>query len=158
MKPALKLNAIEQEHLQELYDAAGVSRDELPYTEEYTKLVQDFQDRTFKNADAEQVFSALLKYTRSSTNTAKDVGEAVIDAEQLKTLKAILKRHVKGKIVPHSSEFEAAHKEFLKTSGKELSPRDFWLSIVRAQGRSRRPPKRAVVKVERDDDSSEDGE
>ena len=32
MKVPLKLNSIDQEHLQELYDAAGVARDELPYT------------------------------------------------------------------------------------------------------------------------------
>ena len=29
----LKLSAIDQEHLQELYDASGVARDELPYTD-----------------------------------------------------------------------------------------------------------------------------
>src|SRR5258706_8529305 len=34
MKVPLKLNSIDQEHLQELYNAAGVARDELPYTEE----------------------------------------------------------------------------------------------------------------------------
>src|SRR4051794_18154178 len=48
MKPSLKLSAIEQEHLQDLYDAAGVARDELPYTEIFEKFVSDFQDRTFK--------------------------------------------------------------------------------------------------------------
>ena len=32
MKVPLKLNSIDQEHLQELYDSAGVARDELPYT------------------------------------------------------------------------------------------------------------------------------
>src|SRR5438270_5608242 len=68
MKPPLKLNAIDQEHLQELYNASGVARDELPYTPVFEQLVQGFQDRTFKNADAEQVFAALLKYTRSSSN------------------------------------------------------------------------------------------
>ena len=30
MNVPLKLNAIDQEHLQELYNAAGVARDELP--------------------------------------------------------------------------------------------------------------------------------
>src|SRR5206468_10352942 len=32
MKAPMKLNAIDQEHLQELYNAAGVPRDEPPYT------------------------------------------------------------------------------------------------------------------------------
>jgi hypothetical protein len=160
MRPPLKLNAIEQEHLQELYDAAGVARDELPYTEQFTQLVQDFQDRTFKNAEPEQVFGAILKYVRSSTNAAGDVGDAVLDPEQVKSLKLVLKRHVKGgKVLPYSSEFETALKEFMGMTKKELTGRDFWLSIVRTQGRSRRPPKRAAAKAVREDDGSEeDGE
>ena len=40
MKPPLKLNAIDQEHLQELYNASGVARDELPYTPVFEQLVQ----------------------------------------------------------------------------------------------------------------------
>ena len=70
MRLSLKLNAIEQEHLQELYDAAGVARDELPYTEKFDQFVQDFQNRTFKNAEPEQVYGALIKYVRSSTCSA----------------------------------------------------------------------------------------
>ena len=45
MRPPLKLNAIEQEHLQELYDAAGVARDELPYTEKFEELWQGVPGR-----------------------------------------------------------------------------------------------------------------
>src|SRR5688572_2129173 len=51
MRPPLKLSAIDQEHLQELYDASGVARDELPYTDSFEELSQGFQDRTFKNAE-----------------------------------------------------------------------------------------------------------
>ena len=35
MKAPLKLNAIDQEHLQELYNSAGVARDELPTSEAF---------------------------------------------------------------------------------------------------------------------------
>src|ERR671919_708467 len=70
MRVPLKLNAIEQEHLQELYDAAGVARDELPYSPKFDEVWQGFQDRTFKNAEREQVFGAILKYVRSSSNAA----------------------------------------------------------------------------------------
>lgn len=157
MRPALKLNAIEQEHLQELYDAAGVNRDELPYSEQFTKMVQDFQDRTFKNAEPEQVYGALLKYTRSSTCPSGPPADAVIDAEQVKQLKAVLRRHAKaGKVLPYSSEFEIAKKEFATVLGKDLSDRDFWLSICKTQGRSRKPPKRAPAKAARDDDDMGD--
>jgi hypothetical protein len=162
MRPALKLNAIEQEHLQELYDAAGVSRDELPYSDQFNKLVQDFHDRTFKHAEHEQVFAALLKYVRSSTVSATDIGNHTLDPEQVKTLKAVLKRHGKsGKLVPHSSEFEAAHKEFGQLTKTQLAPRDFWLSIIRTQGRSRRPPTRKTATKaagERDEESGDDDE
>src|SRR5881392_2171908 len=70
MRVPLKLSAIDQEHLQELYDAAGVARDELPYSEKFEEIWQGFQDRTFKNAEREQVFGAILKYVRSSSNAA----------------------------------------------------------------------------------------
>src|SRR5213592_2907544 len=56
MRVPVKLSSIEQEHLQELYDAAGVARDELPYTEKFDELWLGFQNRTFKDAEREQVF------------------------------------------------------------------------------------------------------
>src|SRR5690349_9768776 len=84
----LKLNAIDQEHLQELYNAAGVARDELPYTDTYETLWQGFQDRTFKNADREQVFAAIVKYVRSSGNAAGTVAAPAVSDDQLKQLKA----------------------------------------------------------------------
>jgi len=65
MKVPLKLNSIDQEHLQELYNAAGVARDELPYTAAMGRVCREFQDRTFKNASEAQVYGALLKYVRS---------------------------------------------------------------------------------------------
>src|SRR5687768_4868361 len=98
MKPSLKLSAIEQEHLQDLYDAAGVARDELPYTPVFEQFVRDFQDRTFKNADPEQVYGALLKYTRTGANSAKAEGnppsepDLPITDEQRKQLKQVLAR------------------------------------------------------------------
>jgi hypothetical protein len=70
MRPPLKLNSIDTEHLQELYNASGVARDELPYTDAFETLWSGFQDRTFKNAEREQVFGAILKYVRSSSNAA----------------------------------------------------------------------------------------
>ena len=157
MKPPLKLNAIDQEHLQELYDAAGVARDELPYSQAFTELVQGFQDRTFKNADAEQVFSALLKYTRSSTNSATEQPAVNLTDDQLKQLKVVLSRHtIGGKILPYSDEFNAARAEFTKLSGTEVGEQDFWRAILRSQGNKRRPPPRkkvaAAAKEEEDDE------
>ena len=156
MKPPLKLNSIDQEHLQELYDASGVARDELPYTPAFDTLVQGFQDRTFKNADAEQMFGALLKYTRSSKNAATEQPPSALDDDQLKQLKAILSRHlIGGKILPYSDEFNSARNEFNKAAGTEVSEQDFWRAILRLQGSKRRPPaprKKVAVKAEDDDD------
>src|SRR5438046_2344576 len=135
MRPPLKLNSIDQEHLQELYNASGIARDELPYTDAFETLWQGFQDRTFKNAEREQLFGALLKYTRSSSNSAGEVPVSKLNDDQLKQLKALLTRHTKaGKILPYSDEFESAQKEFHKVSGVELTPAEFWQSIMRAQG------------------------
>jgi hypothetical protein len=156
MKVPLKLNSIDQEHLQELYDAAGVARDELPYTATFDQLCQDFQDRSFKNADPEQVYGALLKYTRSSKNSATEMPPSALNDDQLKQLKAALSRHLTGgKILPYSDEIKAARAEFIKAAAMEVSDQDFWRAILRLQGSKRRPPaprKKVAAKVDDDDD------
>jgi len=160
MRVPLKLNSIEQEHLQELYDAAGVARDELPYSEQFDQIWSGFQDRTFKNAEREQVFGAILKYVRSSRNSASGkVLESKLNEDQLKQLKHILPRHAKGgKVLPYSEEFEAAMKEFAKLSNVELTEIEFWQAMQKSQGPKRQPPprKKAVVKEEAEVESDDE--
>ena len=153
----LKLNSIDQEHLQELYDAAGVARDELPYTESFDTLWQGFQDRTFKNATREQVFAAIIKYVRSSGNAAGELSAVVLSDEQVKQLKAILSRHLTGgKILPYSDAFEVARAEFNKAAGTDLNEQAFWHAILRAQGPKRQPPKRKKVAAAKPDDDDDE--
>ncbi|HTW94383.1 MAG TPA: hypothetical protein VMD30_06310 [Tepidisphaeraceae bacterium] len=148
MRPPLKLNSIDQEHLQELYDSSGVARDELPYSQAFDDLCQGFQDRTFKNAHPEQIFAAMIKYVRSSGNAAKEMPKVTLTDEQLKQIKILLPRHSRGgKILPYGDEFEAALKEFNKAAGLELTPGEFWRAIVKMAGPKRRPPTRTKVAV-----------
>ena len=159
MKVPLKLNSIDQEHLQELYDAAGVARDELPYSPAFDGLVQGFQDRTFKNADPEQVYGALLKYVRSSSNSATELPPGLLNDDQMKQMKAVLSRHlIAGKVLPYSDEFNAGRNEFNKAAGTELSEQDFWRPIMRLQGAKRRPPapRKKVAAGEPADDGDDD--
>jgi hypothetical protein len=159
MKPGLKLNSIDQEHLQELYNAAGVARDELPYTPAFEQMVQGFQDRTFKNADAEQLFAALLKYTRSSTNSATEQTAIQLTDEQARQLKITVSKHsVGGKVPPYSDEFNSARAEFNKISGLTLTEQEFWKAISKAGGNKRRPPppRKKAVAVAKDDDDDVD--
>jgi hypothetical protein len=161
MRPPIKLSAIDQEHLQELYDSIGVARDELPYTEAFDRLWLGFQDRTFKNAEREQLYVAICKHVRSSTVAAKGPGEggaAPLSDEELKQLKLLLPRHAKGgKLLPYSDEFEAARKEFGRAVNREIEGADFWKAVCRAQGAKRvPPPRRAKVAAGRDEDGGDD--
>jgi hypothetical protein len=157
MAVPLKLNSIDQEHLQELYNAAGVSRDELPYTPQFEELWQGFQDRTFKNADREQVFGAIIKYVRSSGNASGQITLPGITDEQIKQLKAILSRHlVGGKILPYGESFQTARAEFNKAAGTNLDEQTFWHAILKSQGPKRTPPKRAKVAVSKPDDDDDE--
>jgi hypothetical protein len=156
MRVNLKLNAIEQEHLQELYDAAGVARDQLPYSEQFTKLCQDFQDRAFKNADPEQVYGALIKYVRSSTCASAKTDALDLSTEQIKQLKTVIKKHARaGKVLPYSTEFDSALKEFNTVAATTLQPRDFWMAIAGATSRSRKPGARVAKPVPETDDDDE---
>ena len=156
MTVPLKLNAIDQEHLQELYDAAGVARDELPYTEQFEQLWQGFQDRTFKNADKEQLFAAIIKYVRSSSNASSKTPPAPIADDQIKQLKGVLSKHaVGGRILPYSDSFEAARNEFNKIAGTSLDDRSFWNAMIKAQGPKRQPPKRQPVAAAKPEEEEE---
>ena len=155
----LKLSAIDQEHLQELYDAAGIARDELPYTDAFETIWLGFQDRTFKNAGRDQLYAALLKYTRSSTNAAQPSEAIVLSDEQKKILKTIVQRHATGgKLLPYSDAFNSALKDFNTLGGATLSENDFWRAIAGGGGGKRRLPPKRTAKVAKEADVEEDGE
>lgn len=160
MRPPIKLSAIDQEHLQELYDSIGIARDELPYTEGFEKLHAEFQDRTFKNAEREQLFVAMCKHVRSSTNAAGKPSEDFggLTEDELKALKPIVSKHSKaGKLLPYSDEIESARKEFCKTCGKELDAGQFWRAMSKAAGSKRvMPPRRQKVAVAKDDEGDDE--
>ena len=130
----LKLGAIEQQHLQELYEAAGVPRDELPYTPELAQVCRDFQDRTFKNASEAQVYGAMLKYVRSGRRaSAKSTSPAAPRErlEQARLLKA--QRLGSNKLEPYTPAFDSARSTFARNGGAALTPHEFW-HVVRLAG------------------------
>jgi len=159
MKPPIKLSSIDQEHLQELYDAAKVARDQLPYTDQFDALWEGFQDRTFKNADREQVYAALLKYSRSGSVPAIESAAVTLTEDQLKFLKGTVSKHAKGgKILPYSDELENARRDFNKQNGTELTAAELWRAMMKLQASRRRPPvRKKAVKVEAEDEA-DDGE
>lgn len=143
MRQPIKLSAIDQEHLQELYDEIGVSRDDLPYTDAFEELWEGFQARTFKNAEREELYVAICKHVRSSTVSAKPGPDLGLTEEEMKQLKALLPRYSRGgKLLPYSDEFEVCRKEFAKLTGKDLQGGEFWRAVCRARGAKRVPPPR----------------
>jgi len=157
MRPPIKLSSIDQEHLQELYDTIGVARDELPYTDAYEKLWAGFQDRTFKNAEREQLYVAICKHVRSSTNVAKPPEAVNLTDDEIKVLKSLPPRHSEGgKLLPYSDEFEICRKEFNKAATKEIEGIEFWKAVCKAQGSKRvPPPRRKAVAAKADDGDDE---
>lgn len=159
MQLPLKLSEIDREHLQELYDASGVARDQLPYTPKFDEIWQGFQDRTFKNADREQIYGAMLKYVRTGSKAPAALPESKLTPEQLKQLKIVLSRHAKGgKILPYSEELTRAKDEFAKLSGVALEDAAFWTETLHALGAKRKPPVRAKAKVEKEAEDEGDDE
>lgn len=149
MSTHVKLGLIEQEHLQELYDAAGVARDELPYTPALARVCRDFQDRTFKNASEGQVYASLLKYVRSGRRpkVRRSAGDATSPQrlEQAKVLKAL--RQSMPRLEPYTREFDSARAAFAREGGADLSPNEFWsvVRLAREGPSARAAPARAAV-------------
>ena len=134
----VKLGVIEQEHLQELYDAAGVARDELPYTAAMGRVCREFQDRTFKNANEAQVYGALLKYVRSGRRAAAPGSKKdPVPADRLEQAKLLnVRRPWLSKLEPYTAAFNSARETFAREGGPELSSHEFW-HVVRLAGASR---------------------
>jgi hypothetical protein len=142
----LKLSAIEQQHLQELYDAAGVPRDALPYTPVLDQMCQDFQDRAFKNAGPAQVYGALVKYIKSSKCPKSSVPEQVDEEPLASQLKRVREHRVgKPKLSPYTPEFDSARREFTSATGIELSESDFYRGIRLAAERPAARPRRGAA-------------
>jgi hypothetical protein len=141
MAVPLKLSAIEQQHLQELYNAAGIPRDALPYTEALDQMCLDFQDRAFKNAGPAQVYGALVKYIKSSNCPKTAVVEGTVEEPLATNLKRV-RDHRAGKprVLPYTPEFDSARKEFISSTKIELTELEFYRGLRLA---SERTPARA---------------
>ncbi len=134
----LTLGAIDQQHLQEIYEAEAVPRDELPYSDALARLCQCFQDRTFKNANEAQVFGAIVKYVRSSRCKVQEEPEGDVVARRSEQA-AAWKAHRPGvKLQPYTVQFDNARAEFARRLGQDLSPHEFW-RVVRAATRKAAP-------------------
>ncbi len=142
----LKLSSIEVQHLQELYDAAGIPRDVLPYTAELDQLCLDFQDRAFKNAGPGQVYGALVKYVKSSKCPKTGPAEMKEDAPNAETIRKVKEHRAgKAKLSPYTPEFEQARKEFIHAHKTDLSEAEFYLGLRLATERSPIKAKKAAV-------------
>ena len=132
----LKLGSIEQQHLQELYEAAGVPRDELPYSPALTQVCKEFQDRTFKNANEAQVYGAIVKYVRSGRRAKKSTERPTVPAARAELAKLLRAQRASApKPQPYTREFESARGAFART-GSDLPPNEFWAVLQLASGRS----------------------
>ena len=141
------LGAIEQQHLQELYDAAGVPRDELPYTEALTRVCKDFQDRTFKNANEAQVYGAIVKYVRSGRRAKPKSGDPDVAPDRAEHARLLRAQRAQGpKPQPYTREFEYARGAFARAGGPDLSPHEYWCVLQLASRRSAAP--RSAVPVQ----------
>ena len=146
MSMPLKLGSIEQEHLQEIYEAAGIPRDDLPYSPELTQMCRDFQDRAFRNADEAQVFGALIKYVRSSKcSTAAACEPEVTAAREAQANLLRTSNPAAAKLRPYTPAFDSAREAFAKSreaGTPEISAQEFWC-IVKLCSRRGKVPARA---------------
>lgn len=140
----LKLGSIEQQHLQELYDAAGVPRDDLPYSDALAQVCKDFQDRTFKNASEPQVYGAMLKYVRSGRCPKVRTVRGAEPADRVEQARLLTAQRAFGrKLQPYTRDFDSARNAFARGGGADLSPHEFW-RVVQLAGSRPVTPRTAV--------------
>ena len=146
MSVPLRLGLIEQQHLQELYEAAGVPRDELPYSAELSWVCSAFQDRTFKNASEAQVYGAMVKYVRSGRRPVAAKAKVPPAPPGRREHATLLKtqRPTGVRLEPYTPAFDHARNAFARQGGAALSQQEFW-GVVRLAGGTRARPHAAAA-------------
>jgi len=140
-----------------LYDAARIARERTALHRNVRPTGTGFPGPNVQECARRTIVRALLKYVRSSGNPAGVAANVTLSEDQLKQLKSLVPRHVKGASFFRTATIRIAPEGIQQARQR----RDDWPRPVARRpprpGPKRRPPKRAKVAVAVVEDD-EDGE
>ena len=127
------LSRAHEEHIRDLLNKASVARDCLPYTEEFTKLKEEYFDRTFRKITDSEFWNACVTVAKKGGITGKDRVKITpsLNEDQIQILLRLLPVAIGERDrLPYTDRFSNMVKKFNTLSGLNLTEREVWLVIL----------------------------
>ena len=138
-----RLDEIELAH--ELLRDADLSRDQLPYTQEFDALKKAFETHLHRRVTDSQFWQLLTRagkrggLAREKSRRKKVPAPKLTTEQQLELLRLFPDGIGNRDSLPYTEEFENLRRQFSKLTRTNLDNREFWRVLSRVGKRSRKP-------------------
>lgn len=129
----------------ELLSQAELSRDRLPYTDEFARLKNQYEAKSKRPLTDNQFWRLLGRagkrggLARSKSRKKTVPARKLTDAQQLELLRIKPEGIGNRDQLPYTDEFDDLHERFSELTGTRLDKREFWRVLSRVAKRSRKP-------------------
>lgn len=129
----VRLDRMGEEHVRELLESTELARDQLPYTEEFDRLKDEFYRRTFKKVSDEEFWLILAKIGKKGGvrgKTTRDYAPELSEGEKEALLRLLPVDLGKTDSLAYTDQMQRLVADFNRAAGLELSERDVWLAML----------------------------
>jgi predicted AAA+ superfamily ATPase len=135
----------ETEVVRQLLEEAELSRDQLPYTDEFARLKREFETRLRRRVTESEFWRLLVRVgkrgglARPKSEIQKVPAPKLTTEEQLEMLRLLLDGIGTRDQLPYTERFDILHRRFNRLIRANLDQREFWRVLSRVGKRSRKP-------------------
>lgn len=128
-----RLDRASEEHVRDVLKAASVARDQLPYTDEFGQLKEEFYGRTFKDLTDSEFWLVLVRVAKSggvrgkgAVHSAPEMTEA--EKESLKGLLPVGLGQIDQ--LPYTPRMVSLAKRFNAATGQAYTEHQLWHALL----------------------------
>jgi predicted AAA+ superfamily ATPase len=135
----------ETDAIRQLLHEADLSRDQLPYTDEFARLKKKYEAQLHKRVTDSEFWRSLVRVGKRGGLARKKSKQKRVPAPKLPTEQQLeLLRLFPDGIgnrdqLPYTEEFDGLHRQFSKLTRTTLSKHEFWRALSGVAKRSRKP-------------------
>ena len=135
----------ETEVVRQLLSEAVLSRDRLPYTDEFARLKKKYETRLHEQITDSQFWRSLVRVgkrgglARGKSRKTKVPSPKLTTEQQLELLRLLPDGIGSRDQLPYTEEFDNLHRQFSKLTRTNFDNREFWRVVSRIGKRSRKP-------------------
>jgi len=133
------------EGVQPLLGEAVLSRDQLPYTDEFARLKKKYETRLRRQVTDSQFWRSLVRVgkrgglARGKSRKTKVPSPTLTTEQKLELLRLLPDGIGSRDQLPYTDEFDHLHRQFSRLTRTDFDEREFWRVVSRVGKQSRKP-------------------